>query len=128
MTANSELAAEHRVTIGDVPVFVPKPDRHETARKLGEEATEAFSAFEDWDKADERVRAYSDLEHGMSGLRDASESLVDATAHLREELADVVQVVANVCSIVGIEDLRPDLERCRRKNEGRERSYGWEVP
>lgn len=123
MPSNSELAAEHRVTIGDVPIFAHLPSPREEIRKLVEESAEVFGAFERMDTAKRRVVAYADPSLPVDGLRDASDTLIAAETDLRDEIADVVQVVGNLCAGVGIEDLRPDIRRCRRRNEERGREY-----
>lgn len=111
------------VIVGEVPVFDPLPDERETARKLTEESAEVFGALSQYRKAYKRVIDYAGSA-STDGLRDASDELVFAEEDLRGEIADVVQVVANLCAIVGVHDLRPDVERCRKRNEERGRAYG----
>ena len=104
MTSAGEAGADDGlVQIGAVRTFDPLPQAHETARKLGEEVMEAFSAYEDWERA---------------GDGDAREA---AKGQLMLELSDVVQAVANMAAACGVEDMRPLMAACEARNRARGR-------
>lgn len=124
MTSASEIGAEcDAVVVGEIPVFAVTPDAHETVRKLTEESAEVFGAWERYRWARERVVAYTDPAMGVDGLRDASDALLFAETDLHDEIADVLQAVANLCAAIGVDDLRPAIRRCRERNERRDRIY-----
>ena len=104
MTGISEAGADDGlVQIGAVRAFAPLPQAHETARKLGEEVMEAFSAFERLERAatfDEETVARGDV---------------------LLELSDVVQAVANLAAACGVDDMRPLMAACEARNRARGR-------
>lgn len=87
------------IQMGAVQPFDAVPTPHDTVRKLVEEAAEVFSAWYVLDmtyKDDEAYRAaYNDL---------------------TDEIADVIQVIANLCNALGIHDARSIIKACRDRN------------
>jgi phosphoribosyl-ATP pyrophosphohydrolase len=88
------------VRIGEVATFPGvKPDK-EQAKKILEEAAEAFAAWQAW----------NDQKWSIS-----------RRAALLDECADVIQAVANMLAAVGVEDFTGDMERCEARNRERGR-------
>lgn len=110
-------ADEALVQIGAVRAFYPLPAGHDTARKLGEEVMEAFSAWEDFEAAEWELdgREVDDESWEAFDLREA------ARGHLANELADVVQCVANLTARIGVTDMRPLMAACEVRNRARGR-------
>lgn len=95
--------SDDMVSFGSVCTFSPMPGGHETTRKLVEEAAEVLSAWEDYEDAgDWETRELAEI-------------------HLIDELADVVQCVANVAACIGVHDMRDAMEGCESRNRARGR-------
>ena len=96
------------VNVGKVSVILNGGSPKERARKLVEEAAEAFSAWERLDRAD----AADDLA-----------SIDAAEREFAQECADVITAACGLLwSIFGVDtDITFDLEQCKRKNEERGR-------
>lgn len=96
------------VNVGMVSVIRNGGTPKERARKLVEEAAEAFSAWERFDRAYE--------EYDLAAI-DAAER------EIREECADVITAACGlVWSIYGVSiDLELDMDACKRRNEERGR-------
>lgn len=94
------------VNVGKVSVIRDGGSPKERARKLVEEAAEAFSAWERFDRADYDLAAI-----------DAAER------EIMEECADVITAACGLLwSIYGGDtDITFDLEQCKRRNEERGR-------
>lgn len=87
--------------IGDVGLFdEPRADK-EQALKVLEEAAEAFAAWQEYD------RCRPDRFTGR--------------VMLLMECADVIQAVANLAGALGVDDLRPHMAACERRNRERGR-------
>ena len=85
--------------IGDVRLFdEPRADK-EQAVKVLEEAAEAFAA---WQANEEEPSPF-------------------ARYQLLAECADVIQAVANLAGALGVDDLRPHMAACERRNRKRGR-------
>lgn len=96
------------VNVGKVSVIRDGGSPKERARKLVEEAAEAFSAWERFDRAD----AEDDL------------AAIDAARReIRQECADVITAACGLLwSIYGVSiDLELDMDACKRRNEERGR-------
>lgn len=96
------------VNVGKVSVIRDGGSPKERARKLVEEAAEAFSAWERWERAD--------AEYDLAAI-DAAER------EIAEECADVITAACGlVWSIYGVDtDIAKDMEECKRRNEKRGR-------
>lgn len=95
------------VQLGAVQPFDTVPTAHDEVRKLVEEAAEVFSAFETYEAA-----SIHDPFEGAE--REAYNDLTD-------EIADVIQVVANLLCSLGIHDARQIIRACRGRNIARGR-------
>ena len=101
------------VNVGKVYVIRDGGSPKERARKLVEEAAEAFSAWERWERAD----AGYDL------------AAIDAEEReIAQECADVITAACGLIwsiyggdTYVGYTDITFDLEQCKLKNEERGR-------
>ena len=91
------------IQMGAVQPFDEVPTQHDTVRKLVEEAAEVFGAW--------YVLSLSEDE---DAYRHAYNSLTD-------EIADVIQVIANLCNALGIHDARSIIKACRDRNVARGR-------
>lgn len=88
------------VNVGEVAVFPNAKADKEQALKIVEEAAEVFSAWEDWDS--------NETDDGLRAI-------------LMDELADVIQAVANMLHAIGVDDATLAMEACRKRNEERGR-------
>ena len=93
-----------------VAVFDPLPSPRDTACKLLEEAAEVFSALENLQIAMETPEEEIDVPY--------------LTCLLEEELADVVQCVANLAAACGVWSMMVAMDDCRLKNARRGRFDG----
>lgn len=96
------------VNVGKVSVIRDGGSTKERARKLVEEAAEAFSSWERFDRAD----AVDDL------------AAIDAAE--REIIEECADVITAACGLVwsiycGDTSLIPEMEKCKRRNEERGR-------
>lgn len=82
-----------------------KPDKAQ-ALKVLEEAAEVFSAWEDIGRIG--------LVHGAFSLREVEDKLLDSCA-------DVIQATLNLVAALGVEDFRPWMKECERRNRERGR-------
>lgn len=96
------------VNVGKVYVIRDGGSPKERARKLVEEAAEAFSAWERWERAD------------------AGYDLAAIDAAEREIAQECADVITAACGLVwsiygGSLDIAPDMDDCKRRNEKRGR-------
>lgn len=96
------------VNVGKVYVIRDGGSPKQRARKLVEEAAEAFSAWERFDRAD------------------AADDLAALDAAEREIAQECADVITAACGLIwsiygGNKSLVPDLEKCKRMNEERGR-------
>ena len=96
------------VNVGKVSVIRDGGSPKERARKLVEEAAEAFSAWERLDRAN------------------TADDLAAIDAAEREIMQECADVITAACGLLwsiygGDADITFDLERCKRKNEERGR-------
>ena len=82
-----------------------KPDKKQ-AFKVLEEAAEVFEAWENIGRIG--------LVHGAFSLREVEDKLLD-------ECADVIQATLNLVAALGVEDFRPWMKECERRNRERGR-------
>ena len=96
------------VNVGNVFVIRDGGSPKERARKLVEEAAEAFSAWERFDRAD--------ADYDLAAIDDAEREIL-------EECADVITAACGlIWSIYGGDaSLLPYIEECKRRNEERGR-------
>lgn len=94
------------VNVGKVYVIRDGGSPKERARKLVEEAAEAFSAWERFDRAEDDLAAIDAVER-----------------EIMEECADVITAACGlVWSIYGGDtSLILEIEKCKRRNQGRGR-------
>lgn len=101
------------VQMGSVRRFDEVKASREQVVKMAEEVLEVFSAREDI----ERIG----LVHGAFALREVEDKLLD-------ECADVIQATLNLVAALGVEDFRPYMKDCERRNRERGRiTDGWKV-
>ena len=93
------------VNVGNVAVIRDGGSPKERARKLVEEAAEAFSAWERFDRAEYDLVA------------------IDAACEIAQECADVITAACGLLWSVngGSVDIAPDMLLCKRRNEERGR-------
>lgn len=85
------------VKLGDVTTFPDaKPDKTQVL-KIGEEAMEVFSAWENW-------RPFPNVKGHYK-------------KHLLDECADVIQATCNLISALGEDDFTPYMEACKLRNK-----------
>lgn len=96
------------VNVGEVYVIRDGGSPKERARKLVEEAAEAFSAWERYD---------------MAGEHDDEIREIAAMREIEQECADVITAACGLLwSIYGGDtDITYDIEKCKRRNEERGR-------
>ena len=90
------------VRVGSVRRFDRVEPDKEHVVKISEEVLEVFSAWEDIDRA--------------GGV--APDRYFD---HLLDECADVIQATLNLVAALGVEDFRPYMDECERRNRERGR-------
>lgn len=101
------------VQMGSVRRFDEVKASREQVVKMAEEVMEVFSAWEDIDRIG--------LVHGAFALREVEDKLLD-------ECADVIQATLNLVAALGVEDFRPYMKDCERRNRERGRiTDGWKV-
>lgn len=94
---------DRTVMLGSVQPFDKIPSTYEEIKKLGEECLEVAVAWQLYDdESDEDIQQarYDDL---------------------MEEIADVIQVVANLLASLGVKDAREIINACRERNIARNR-------
>lgn len=96
------------INVGKVSVIRDGGSPKERARKLVEEAAEAFSAWERWEREDARY----DLA-----------SIDAAVREIRQECTDVITAACGLLwSIYGVSiDIELDMDACKLRNEKRGR-------
>ena len=94
------------VQMGSVRRFDDVKPNKAQALKIVEEVMEVFSAWEDISRIG--------LVHGAFSLREVEDNLLD-------ECADVIQATLNLVAALGVEDFRPYLKACERRNRKRGR-------
>ena len=104
--------AERSVNVGRFEVFPDaRPDKDQ-ARKILEEAAEAFGAWQ-------RYAADVETGRGMGFPRHAM--VTGSFDDLADELADVVMACMNMARAIGIVDFSPRMGECARRNTARGR-------
>ena len=99
------------VRVGSVRRFDEVKASREQVVKMAEEVMEVFSAWEDIGRVG--------LVHGAFSLREVEDKLLD-------ECADVIQATLNLVAALGVEDFRPYMKACERRNRERGRIMdGW---
>lgn len=88
------------------------PDKVQ-ALKVGEEVMEVFSAWEDL-----RDDGVYDTDGALDFENPYTNALVEC---LLLECADVIQATLNLVAALGVEDFRPYLKECERRNRERGR-------
>lgn len=96
------------VNVGQVAVIRNGGSEKERARKLVEEAAEAFSAWERYERAE------------------AQDDAIGEGAARREIVQECADVITAACGLVwsiygGSLDIAPDMDDCKRRNEKRGR-------
>ena len=96
------------VNVGKVSVILNGGSPKERARKLVEEAAEAFSAWERFDRAD---------------TADDLAAIDAAEREIAQECADVITAACGLLWSIysGVTDITFDIEQCKRRNEERGR-------
>ena len=110
---SSDIRARRRsVKVGSVAVFPDAKADKDQARKILEEAAEAFGAWQ---------RYASDVEtgEGMGFPRHAR--VTGSFDDLADELADVVTACMNMACAIGIVDFTARMEECAKRNRARGR-------
>lgn len=94
------------VRVGSVRRFDEVKASREQVVKMAEEVMEVFSAWEDIGRIG--------LVHGAFSLREVEDKILD-------ECADVMQSVVDLVAALGVEDFRPYMKACERRNRERGR-------
>lgn len=94
------------VQMGSVRRFDEVKASREQVVKMAEEVMEVFSAWEDIYRIG--------LVHGAFSLREVEDKILD-------ECADVIQATLNLVAALGVEDFRPWMKECERRNRERGR-------
>ena len=96
------------VNVGKVYVIRDGGSPKERARKLVEEAAEAFSAWERFDRAD--------ADYDLAAIDDAESEILEECADVRTAACGLVWGIYG-----GDTDRAADMEQCKRRNEERGR-------
>lgn len=99
--------------VGSVRCFDEVRPSKEQACKVLEEAAEVFGA---WQGLSRRLEAVCEG-GGVTG----GWSIVESRTALLDECADVIQAVSNMVHSLGVEDFRPYVDACERRNRDRGR-------
>ena len=103
------------VNIGKVQTFPDVRTDKAQALKVLEEASEVHAAWKQWDEWDR-----GEITDGMrNGVVQAMSRF--SRERVLEECADVVQAVCNLVAALGVEDFRPYMKACERRNRERGR-------
>lgn len=107
------------VRVGSVRRFDNvKPDKAQALKPL-EEAAEVFGAWQEMERERAKCLAYGNESSG-------DVDVVAMREWLLVECADVMQSVVNLVAALGVEDFRPYLKACERRNRERGRiTDGW---
>ena len=88
-----------------------EPDKAQ-ALKVLEEAAEVVEAWKDFDEVrDDETRSYGEPHDWTYVVRN----------DLLDECADVIQATLNLVAALGIEDFRPYMKACEKRNRDRGR-------
>lgn len=102
------------VRVGSVRRFdYVKPDKAQ-ALKVLEEAAEVVEAWKEWEWTDQHLPNPSADFDMVIAHNEAEHDLLD-------ECADVMQATLNLVAALGVEDFRPYMKECERRNRERER-------
>ena len=102
------------VRVGSVRRFDEvKPDKVQALKPL-EEASEVHGAWQEMERELAKCLAYGNESSGDGDLVAMRECLLD-------ECADVVQATLNLVAALGVEDFRPWMDECERRNRERGR-------
>ena len=88
-----------------------KPDKKQVL-KISEEVMEVFSTWEEWDR-------YHSAHAVFDGPK--AECAKAMKACIVDEAADVIQATLNLVAALGVEDFRPWMKECERRNRERGR-------
>lgn len=100
------------VQMGSVRRFDSVEPDKEQALKVLEEAAEVVDAWKDFDEVrKDETRGYGEPHDWTFVARD----------DLLDECADVIQATLNLVSALGVEDFRPFMKECERRNRERGR-------
>ena len=100
------------VRVGSVRRFDDvKPDKERALKPL-EEASEVFGAWQEWDR-------YHSAHAVFDGPK--AECAMAMKACILDECADVIQATLNLVAALGVEDFRPWMDECERRNRERGR-------
>lgn len=100
------------VRVGSVRRFDHVTPDKVQALKLLEEAAEVFGAWQEWDR-------YHSAHAVFDGPK--AECAKAMKACIVDECADLIQATLNLVSALGVEDFRPYLKECERRNRERGR-------
>ena len=89
------------------------PDKAQALKPL-EEAAEAFGAWQEMERELAKCLAYGNESSGDGDVVAMRECLLD-------ECADVMQSVVDLVAALGVEDFRPYMKECERRNRERGR-------
>lgn len=103
--------AEDGVEVGRVRPFPELDADKAQALKPLEEAAEAFGAWQRW----------VETRSGRDRYRWADDP--EPLKNLLDEMADVIQACVNLAAALGVDDMRPYMEACEKRNRERGR-YG----
>lgn len=100
------------VRVGSVRRFDEvEPDKAQ-ALKVVEEAAEVFGAWQDYEETrEDETQSYGDP-HDWTCV---------ASDDLLAECADVIQATINLVAALGVEDFRPYMDACEKRNRERGR-------
>ena len=100
------------VQIGSVRRFDRVEADKAQALKPLEEAAEVFAAWQEWDRYHSAHAVFD---------RPKAECAKAMKACILAECADVIQATLNLVAALGVEDFRPYLKACERRNRERGR-------
>ena len=110
---SSDIRARRRsVEVGSVAVFPDAKADKDQARKILEEAAEAFGAWQ---------RYAADVETGEAMGYPRHARVTGSFDDLADELADVVMACMNMARGMGIVDFSARMEECAKRNRARGR-------
>lgn len=90
-----------------------EPDKAQ-ALKVLEEASEVHGAWQEMERERAKCLAYGNESSGDGDVVAMRECLLD-------ECADVIQATLNLVAALGVEDFRPLMKECERRNRERGR-------
>ena len=89
------------------------PDKAQALKPL-EEAAEIFGAWQDWESTYQRLPDHNADWDMLIAHGEAEQALLD-------ECADAIQATLNLVAALGVEDFRPYMKECERRNRERGR-------